>query len=130
MRTAKRDGTPRPAVVAGRQMRGFLEPCVLLLLNEGPAHGYELIERLGPFGFDRMDSGHVYRTLQDLQVNGLVRSWWEESRGAPPRRVYHLTAPGKERLGTQAAVLRRNLRMLERFSRRLAGTLAADRAAG
>ena len=37
--------------------RNFLRPCVLLLLREEPAHGYDLLERLRPLGFTRDDPG-------------------------------------------------------------------------
>lgn len=32
--------------------RALISPCLLLLLAEAPGHGYELMERLKPLGFD------------------------------------------------------------------------------
>ena len=40
--------------------KNFLRACLLLLLREQPAHGYELLERLRPFGFARDDPGGLY----------------------------------------------------------------------
>ena len=82
--------------------RNFLRPCLLLLLREQPAHGYELLERLAPFGFTREDPGGLYRALRALEQDGLVRSAWEPSREGPDRRIYELTRAGMEELHQQA----------------------------
>ena len=60
--------------------RNFLRPCVLLLLRESPAHGYDLLERAKAFGFTRWDPGGLYRVLRALEEEGLVRSAWELNR--------------------------------------------------
>ncbi len=52
--------------------KNFLRPCLLLLLHESPAHGYELRERLRPLGFNRDDPGRLYRALRTLEEAGLV----------------------------------------------------------
>lgn len=77
--------------------KGFLQPCLLLLLGESPTHGYELIERLAEFGFER-DPGGLYRALRQLESEGLVCSRWELSDHGPGRRPYQLTEAGAERL--------------------------------
>lgn len=78
--------------------KNFLQPCVLLLLREQPAHGYELLERLRSFGFERSDPGRLYRALRKLEDTGHVRSAWEASGAGPDRRVYHVTRAGMEEL--------------------------------
>jgi poly-beta-hydroxybutyrate-responsive repressor len=78
--------------------RNFLRPCILLLLREAPAHGYDLLERLQPFGFTRPDPGGLYRALRALESEGLVRSAWAASPEGPDRRIYELTRPGMEAL--------------------------------
>jgi poly-beta-hydroxybutyrate-responsive repressor len=85
--------------------RNFLRPCVLLLLREGPAHGYSLLERLTVFGFSAGDPGRLYRALRTLEAEGLVRSGWESSAQGPDRRVYELTRTGVEALHAQAQAL-------------------------
>ena len=92
--------TPTPALP-----RNFLRPCILLLLRENPAHGYEVLERLRPFGFDRSDPGGLYRALRRLEGEGLVRSAWEPSGSGPERRIYELTRAGSERLHRDARAL-------------------------
>jgi PadR family transcriptional regulator, regulatory protein PadR len=85
--------------------KSFLRPCLLLLLRERPAHGYDLLERLEPLGFSRADPGGLYRTLRVLEAEGLVRSAWEPSSGGPDRRIYELTRAGMEELHRQSKSL-------------------------
>ncbi|MBA2359525.1 MAG: helix-turn-helix transcriptional regulator [Actinobacteria bacterium] len=83
----------------------FLRACVLLLLREQPSHGYELLERLATFGYERSDPGGLYRTLRGLEQEGLVDSAWEPSRTGPERRIYQVTRAGTEELHRQAREL-------------------------
>src|SRR3954469_80151 len=76
--------------------KNFLRPCLLLLLREHPAHGYDLLERLRPLGFSREDPRRLYRALRALECDGLVRSVWEKSTSGPDRRMYELTRAGME----------------------------------
>ena len=85
--------------------RNFVRPCLLLLLREQPAHGYQLLERLRPLGFTRDDPGRLYRALRALEHDGLVRSAWEPSSGGPDRRIYELTRRGTEELHRHATSL-------------------------
>jgi PadR family transcriptional regulator, regulatory protein PadR len=85
--------------------KNFLRPCLLLLLREHPAHGYDLLERLHAFGFDRSDPGGLYRALRALEQEGFVRSTWEKSDTGPDRRTYSLTRAGGEELHRQAKSL-------------------------
>jgi len=75
-----------------RVARGNVRAAVLLLLEEQPLHGYQLIheiaERSG--GFWRPSPGSVYPAVQQLEDEGLVRV--ETSGG---RRVIHLTDAGR-----------------------------------
>ena len=85
--------------------RNFLRPCILLLLRERSAHGYDLLERLRPFGFVRDDPGRLYRALRGLEHDGLVVSAWESSDSGPDRRTYELTRRGVEELHVAAREL-------------------------
>ncbi len=78
--------------------KNFLRPCLLLLLREQPAHGYELLERLRAFGFEGSDPGGLYRSLRKLEDEGFVRSAWERSSFGPARRIYEITRAGMEEL--------------------------------
>jgi DNA-binding PadR family transcriptional regulator len=71
---------------------------ILLLLDEEPLHGYQLIHRIEERsgGLWRPSPGSVYPALQLLEDEGLVRP--EEEEG---RRVFHLTESGKEYVAEQ-----------------------------
>jgi PadR family transcriptional regulator PadR len=104
-----------PEAVEPALPRNFLRPCILLLLREQPAHGYDLLERLRPLGFVRDDPGRLYRALRALEGDRLVHSVWEGSDTGPDRRVYELTRAGMEELHDQAQALAGSSKTLERF---------------
>ena len=104
--------------------KNFLRPCLLLLLREQPAHGYDLLERLRPLGFNRDDPGRLYRALRTLENDGLVQSVWEKSSSGPDRRMYELTREGMERLHDSVTALRSTNELLEVFLSRYAEFVA------
>ena len=77
------------------QPRNYLRPCVLLLLGEEATYGYELREKLAPLSLGHWDPGTVYRTLNIMEDDGLVRSTWERSAEGPRRRRYDITQAGR-----------------------------------
>ena len=100
---------------SGRRGR-WLEPFVLLLIAEGGAHGYALIQRLDALGVaaDGVDVGMAYRTLREFEAAGLVESDWAASQGAP-RREYRLSAAGREMLDDWADVMGERRRLIDEF---------------
>jgi len=107
--------------------KNFLRPCVLLLLREQPGHGYDLVERLRPFGFDRDDPGRLYRLLRTLESEGLVHSAWEPSLSGPDRRIYELTRPGMEALHDAAQSLLATNLVIGAFLSRFGEFVALER---
>lgn len=101
------------------QAKRFLQPCLLLLIAESPTHGYELIERLADFGFER-DPGGLYRALRVLERDGLVHSRWILAGSGPGRRRYELAAEGWERLRAAAETVLELRGVLDSFLARLA----------
>lgn len=85
--------------------KNFLRPCLLLLLREEPAHGYDLLERIQSLGFDGSDPGGLYRALRALEKEALVRSVWEPSENGPDRRTYEITRKGMEELHRNAKAI-------------------------
>jgi PadR family transcriptional regulator len=108
--------------------RNFLRPCILLLLREHPAHGYELLDRLRPFGFDGSDPGALYRALRRLERDSLVCSAWEKSSTGPDRRIYEISRKGAEELHRQAKALARAQEKLDVFLSRYEEFVALPRA--
>jgi poly-beta-hydroxybutyrate-responsive repressor len=78
----------------------MLIPYVLLAVSLQRAHGY-LIEE--------------YRTLRQLEKDGLLYSSWEPGPAGPARRVYSLTAAGRTWLDSWAGVLEAYRGMIDRF---------------
>jgi poly-beta-hydroxybutyrate-responsive repressor len=99
----------------GGQPKNFARPCLLLLLAEAPAHGYELMERLVPFGLELNDPATIYKTLRQMEQDRLVTSEWELSTRGPARRVYELTAEGRELLAAWVFTLEKNRDVLAQF---------------
>ena len=83
--------------------RALLAPCILLLLAESPGHGYQLMERLKPLGFDWNGPGPIYRELRSLEGANLVASAWSVPKAGPVPRVYELTPAGHKALERSAA---------------------------
>ena len=107
--------------------RRFLRPCVLLLLREQPAHGYDLLARMEPLGFAGDDPGGLYRALRALERDRLVRSAWEPSAAGPQRRIYELTRAGTEELHRQARALAASRDALDVFLSRYGEFVALRR---
>jgi len=82
-----------------RRGRNLMRPTLLLLMQQGPAHGYDLSERMGKFGIKDIDPSLIYRALRGMEEDGLVTSAWDEQETqGPPRRVYTLSAEGHKAL--------------------------------
>lgn len=100
---------------AGR-VHGFVQPWLLLLLLEKPSHGYELMERLAQDeDIPWADPGLLYRTLRQLEDEGLVHSSWDTDGRGPARRLYEVTPEGLDFLHAWAARILRTRRRLDRF---------------
>lgn len=106
----------------------LIQPCLLLLLHEKPAHGYELIEKLMEFGFDHcLDATTVYRNLRRMEEEGLVTSQWNTQGPGPARRLYQLTPEGEDLLHSWASTIRRRKETLEKFLDRYNRHFAPER---
>ena len=79
-----------------RNMRPFLEPAILILLNEKPSHGYKILEDLSDFNMRNVNASLVYRMLSRMERFEWVQSTLEASeKTGPARRIYKLTDEGK-----------------------------------
>lgn len=117
-----REGRPSARTHSGRDdglPRGYLRACLLLLVAEGPVHGYELVTKVRDLGVGKPDAASVYRTLRSLETEGLVSSWWASSGAGPARRVYQTTAPGRHCLEYLAGAVENSHLRLSAFLRRL-----------
>ena len=95
--------------------RNYLHGCLLLLIAESPAHGYDLVERLGDLGLANVDPPAVYRALRTLNDDGLLESWWEGSDAGPARRRYRLSDRGVSTLEGWATTIDSSASWLHAF---------------
>ena len=79
--------------------KGVLEMLVLELICTRPSYGYELLLRLkeGSGGSFALKEGTLYPILYRLEDDGLIASSWTAGEGrAAPKKVYTVTAKGRE----------------------------------
>ena len=100
---------------SGVPLRGLLEPYLLLLLRNLSTHGYQLMQSLTAIGFAAVDPATVYRTLRQMEKEGLIDSFWETGEAGPARRRYTVTDAGEAFLSTWANSLERYQHLLDRF---------------
>ena len=96
-------------------LRRFLEPCLLLLLEAQPSHGYDLARALADYGMADIDASLVYRALRGLEAAGMVLSEWENAASGPSRRIYCLSPAGRVYLTEWHEQLRKTDLVLHRF---------------
>ena len=95
----------------------WLEPVILLTLREWNSYGYELMKQAATFGFEAMNPGTMYRTLREMEENGVVKSKWETTKDGPARRVYSITDAGEAYLQFWAKALEQYRRNMDAFFR-------------
>ena len=90
------------SAVIARKRREKREPrlsnALLEVLEGRPLHGYELYDVLLSSGFKMGDRALVYHELHLLERTDLVVSHLDVSSPGPARRVYDLTAAGRQLL--------------------------------
>ena len=77
-----------------QMLKGFLEGCILEIVNKKETYGYEICETLVSYGFSNINEGSVYPLLIRLEKKGLIYFMTKESRFGPMRKYYHLTEDG------------------------------------
>src|SRR5579863_10198983 len=79
-------------------LRGVLDLCLLAVMGEGPAYGYEMTKRLTARGLSIVGEGSIYPLLGRLERDGLVETRRAASNGGPPRKYYSLSTEGERTL--------------------------------
>jgi PadR family transcriptional regulator, regulatory protein PadR len=83
-------------------LKGHLDGMLLAVLEDGPRHGYAVMEvlRSGSDGRFDLPTGTIYPALHRLERAGLVQTAWAEE-GGRRRRLYELTPAGRRALDTE-----------------------------
>src|SRR5215204_6124485 len=79
-----------------------LVPVALVTLQEESSRGYELMKRLVELGFEEKIAGTLYRTLGQMEQEGLCKTEWETPDDGGPgagctrsrARGRHISTPG------------------------------------
>src|SRR6266496_4056675 len=77
------------------ELKGHLDALLLAALEDGPRHGYAVIEALRETTGGRLDlpTGTIYPALRRLEDAGLITGSWSVVAGRR-RRSYQLTPAG------------------------------------
>jgi PadR family transcriptional regulator, regulatory protein PadR len=80
-------------------LKGHLDGMLLAALEDGPRHGYAVMEalRAGSGGQFDLPTGTIYPALRRLERAGFVHTRWSEE-GGRRRRLYELTPAGRRTL--------------------------------
>lgn len=84
--------------------KGAIEMLVLLILQEGPAYGYEMAQMLKARseGHITVQEGSLYPLLYRMEEDGFIKGQDVQVETKNGRRrtrvVYHLQTPGRQRL--------------------------------
>lgn len=96
-------------------LRGVLDLCLLSLLIDGEAYGYELAGRLSELGVGTVAGGSLYPALLRLEKSGHVAAEWRAGDGGPGRKYYRLTDDGRAALERDAGSWRRFATAVDRL---------------
>ncbi len=88
-------------------LKGHLDMLLLAALQNGPAHGYGVIDDLKrrSEGAFELQEGTIYPALHRLERSGMVESEWSIENGRR-RRVYVLTRKGRRTLEEKTSAWR------------------------
>lgn len=81
--------------IKSQMRKGFLEYCILLIIDKKPAYASDIIIELKNAHLIVVE-GTLYPLLTRLKNSGLLDYVWQESTQGPPRKYYKLTDQGKE----------------------------------
>lgn len=94
----------------------IIQPGLLLLVHQKPAHGYELIQKINGLNFDDViEPATIYRHLRRMEKKGLLKSDWETSGPGPARRLYKITGKGVDALNDAVVRIEQQKKKLEHF---------------
>ncbi|WP_186825941.1 PadR family transcriptional regulator [Lentilactobacillus rapi] len=76
-------------------LKGILQGCLLILINEKPFYGYSISQELSKFGFADVPKGTIYPLLMTMEKKKLIEGKRQPSSEGPQRKYYYLTPTGK-----------------------------------
>lgn len=74
----------------------IIELSLLTLLKKGDGYGYKLADDMIMYNLidKSVNIGVIYRALRNLENDGFIDSYWEDSNDGPNKRIYHINDNG------------------------------------
>ncbi len=99
----KSDDELKECAQLGKTLSRLSQPTILTVLaaSDKPLHGYVIVQLAADspmFGGNKPDPTGVYRTLKQMEENGLVTSEWDMPKAGPAKRSFELTDAGRTAL--------------------------------
>jgi DNA-binding PadR family transcriptional regulator len=88
------------------QLRKGSTPLLILsVLAEEPMYGYQIMRELErrSEGYFSMTAALLYPALHQLELDGLLKSDWQDGQGKRKRKYYSITPKGKKALAASQA---------------------------
>lgn len=82
--------------ISSKMLKGILQDCLLILINQRPYYGYAISQELSRYGFADVPKGTIYPLLMSMEKKGLIIGKMQPSKDGPQRKYYHITANGKQ----------------------------------
>ena len=84
-------------------LQGTLDLLVLKTLQPGPAHGWDIAQRIRQVSRDvlRVNQGSLYPALHRLEAQGSICSEWGPSDNNRRAKFYKLSAAGRRQLAAE-----------------------------
>ena len=81
-------------------LKGTTTLLILQLLKEGDKYGYEMVKELGTRSQDvfTLKEGTLYPILHNLESEGMIEAYWEETASTRKRKYYRITKKGTKLL--------------------------------
>lgn len=96
--------TLTPTTASQRPDKKLLAAWLLLLIDRGETHGYDMGRDLNAHGL-KIEPSAVYRLLRTGERDGWMTSRWTRSVAGPQRRAYELTPQGVRQLNEIAGLM-------------------------
>lgn len=97
----------------------FIQPSILLLLNNENLHGFSICKKLlasDIMDYSGIDPTGLYRTLKKMEESGLLISKWDTDSASQARRIYSITEDGRHCLKLWGQTLNSYRDSLERLA--------------
>jgi PadR family transcriptional regulator PadR len=84
-------------------LQGTLDLLILKTLQPGPAHGWDIAQRIGQVSREvlSVNQGSLYPALHRLEAQGSIVSEWGASDNNRRAKFYKLTVAGRKQLAAE-----------------------------